>query len=399
MKYRRIGIVTGLLLTTVALGSGAATYRRAHPAGPAGTPGPRAAAASLSGRGPIARPADGTKIRELVVGDGRSCALYINGTVVCWGASERSTMAAVPEDPAPRRIAGVTDAVALIVGDEHGCVLDGAGRVTCWGYCDRACKAGQGATLYAEPTLLADVPPLTTMVGDGYGDTACGVGSEDDRLHCWGVMAASATWFGDPVPPHVFHYVADDLSSRGRYARGANAGAVEMMTSGVGMACTRYRDDHTKCFSDGITDGENKPFTSLEAPKEPIARMSGNYTQACFVLVSGDVECHSTDGILRPPFGKRVRTAASAGNDVCATAVDGSLLCQRYDWDHGGNRNIARQQREATYEPRVRDVGGPVRAIASGMHRFCALRDDDAVYCWDTYGDTAPERIALPATD
>jgi hypothetical protein len=305
----------------------------------------------------------------------------------------------VPEDPAPRRLEGVTDAVALIVGDEHGCVLDGAGRVTCWGYCDRACKAEQGATLYAKPTLLADVPPLTTMVGDGYGDTACGVGSEDERLHCWGVVSASATWFGDPVPPHVFHYVADDLSSKGRYARGANAGAVEMMTSGVGMACTRFRDGHTKCFSDGITDGESKPFESLAAPTAPVARMSGTLLQACFVLVSGEVECHSTDGILRPPFGKRVRTAASAGSDICASAVDGSLLCQRYDWAPGGNRNIAMLQREATYEPRVRDVGRPVRAIVSGTHRFCVLRDDDAVYCWDTYGDTAPERIALPATD
>jgi hypothetical protein len=395
VKYRRIGIVTGVLLTTVALGAGAATYRRAHPVAPAGA---AAAAASPSGPRPITRPADGTKIRELVLGDGRSCALYINGTVVCWGSSERA-MVPVPEDPAPRRIEGVTDAVALVVGDDHGCVLDGAGRVTCWGYCDMACRAGTGSILYAKPTLLADVPPLTTMVGEAYGDGACGVGIEDDRLHCWRVTGASATWFGDPVPPHVFHYVADDRSSRGRYARGANAGAVELMTSGVGMTCTRYRDGHTKCFSDGITDGENMPYKSLDAPKDPVARMSGTFSQACFVLVSGDVECHSTDGILRPPFGKPVRTVASAGNAVCASAVDGSLLCQHFDWGTGGTRSIGRLQREATYEPRVRDVGGPVRAIVSGTNRFCVLRADDAVYCWDEYGDGAPTRVALPATD
>ena len=127
--------------------------------------------------------------------------------------------------------------------------------------------------------------------------------------------------------------------------------------------------------------------------------VSGTFSQACFVLVSGDVECHSTDGVLRPPFGKPMRTAAAAGNAVCATAVDGSLLCQRYEWGVGGNRNIARLQPEATYQARVRGVGGRVRAIAGGTHRFCVLRDDDAVYCWDEYGDTAPERIALPATD
>jgi hypothetical protein len=400
VRYWRIGIAVGVLLGTVALGAGAATYRRAHPSGTAAraaVTSTAAPAASPSGRRPIPRPADGTKIRELVVGDERSCALYIDGTVVCWGPSERS-VTPVPEDPAPRRVEGVTDAVALVIGDHHGCVLDSAGRVTCWGYCDLACKAGQGAVLYAKPTLLADVPPLTIMAGDGYGDTTCGVGSEDERLHCWGVMSASATWFGDPVPPHVQHYVADELTSKGRYARFAHAGAVEIMTSGVGMSCTRFRDGHTRCFSDGITDGANMPFKSLEAPKDPVARMSGTLSQACFVLVSGDVECHSTDGVLRPPFGKPVRTAACAGDAICATAVDGSLLCQRYEWPGGGYRNVAGREREATYEARVREVGGRVRAIAASTYRFCALRDDDAVYCWDGYSGSPVERIALPAT-
>lgn len=304
----------------------------------------------------------------------------------------------LPEDVVPRRIEGVTDAVAVVVGDDHGCVLDAAGRVTCWGYCDMACRAGNGPLLFAKPTLLAEVPPLTTMVGDVYGDSACGVGADDERVHCWGVMSASATWFGDPIAPHIYHYLADD-SATGRFGRGPNAGALELMTSGVGMSCTRFRDGHTQCFSGGITNGENKPFASLEAPKDPVARMSGSFSQACFVLASGGVECRSTDGILRPPFGKPVRTAAAAGSAVCATAIDGSLLCQRYDWGSGGDR-VARLERVAKYEPRVHDVGGPVRAIVSGTHHFCVLRDDDAVYCWDEYGGAAaPERIALPAAE
>lgn len=389
MKYRRIGVITGVLLTTIALGAGAAAYGRSHPGA--------VTASSRSGRRPTPRAADGRKVRDLVAGGGRSCAIYTNGKVACWGASERAS-ASEPEDPTPHWIEGVNDAVALVIGDDHGCVLDAVGRVACWGYCDIACKAGNGPILFAKPTLLVDVPPLSTMVGDGYGDTACGVGADDEELHCWGVMSASATWFGDPVPPHVYHYAPGDFTAKGRFARGAHAGAVELMTSSVGMACTRFRDGHTKCFSDGITDGENMPFKSLEAPKDPVARMSGNFSQACFVLVSGDVECHSTDGILRPPFGKPARTVADAGSTVCATAVDGSLLCQHYDWPSGGDRNIARLQRQATYETYVRNVGGPVRAIVSGSNRFCALRDDDAVYCWNEYGDAAPERIALPAT-
>jgi hypothetical protein len=383
-------MVAGVLLITVA-GAGAATYRRAHAAG-------SSASASASGRRPTPRPADGTKIREIVAGESRSCALYMNGTVVCWGESER-TGTGPHDDPSPRPIEGLTDAVAVTIGDSHGCALDAAGRVTCWGYCDLACQNGNGPLLFAKPTLIAELPPLTTMGSETYEDATCGVGADDEELHCWTVMSAGATWFGDPVPARIFVYGAELMRERnGRFARGAHAGAVDLVSSSMGVSCARFRDDHARCWSEGMTDGDHLPFASLEAPRAAVARMAAGIPETCFVLVSGDVECHSTDGILRVPFGKPMRTAAAAGNAVCGTAVDGSLLCQRYDWQPGGDRNIARLQRGATFEPHVRDVGGPARAIVSGRHHFCVLRADDAVYCWNEYDRAAPERVALPAT-
>ena len=78
----------------------------------------------------------------------------------------------------------------------------------------------------------------------------------------------------------------------------------------------------------------------------------------------------------RPSLGAHGRavTAAAAGNTICATTTDGSLVC----------------------EPHARDVEGPARAVVSGTHHFCVLREDDAVYCWDGYGESRPERVALP---
>lgn len=390
-KSRRLGVLVGLLLTTAALGTGAATYRRAHAAGTSGT--------SVAAGAPRPTPtsAGGKKIRELIAGDSQTCALYTNGSVVCWGPTERYASPG-PDDLTPHRIEGVTDAVAVTIGGSHGCVLDANGRVSCWGYCDPACRAGTGPRLFAKATPVADLPRLTTMVSELFGDSACGVGADDEELHCWGVMSASVTWFGDPVAPQLYTYGAERLG-KGRFARGAHAGAVELMTSGNGCNCARFRDGHARCWSDGLTDGEDKPFASLEAPREPVAHMAGSYAQGCFVLTSGAVECHSTDGILRPPFSKAARTAAAAGDTICATTVDGSLLCQRYTWDSGGDRNIAHLQRRATFEPRVRNVGGPARAIVSGSHHFCALREDDAVYCWDEYAVEDPARMALPAGD
>jgi hypothetical protein len=386
VKYRPIAVLAGVLVTAVALGAGAVAARR-HP-------GHVAAFAGGSARRPVPSPAAGKTIRDLVAGDERTCALYTNGSVVCWGAFRRGAPAALG-DVAPRRVRGVTGAVAVSVGDTHGCVLDAEGRVSCWGYCDPACQAGSGPLIFPETTQLTDVPRLTTMVSEQIGDTTCGVGADDQELHCWGPMSAGVTWFGDPVGPRLYHY-GHELGGRGRFASGAHAGAVELMSAGYGSSCARYAGGVTRCWSDGLTNGENKPFASLDAPREPVARMWGSFSQQCFVLVSGAVECHSTDGILRLPFAQRAVSAAAAGSAVCATTVSGGLLCERYSWDSARDRYGADLSRGATFETRARAVGGTARLVVAGTHHFCVLRDDDAVYCWDEYGVGDPERVELP---
>jgi len=357
---------------TLAVAGGAASYRRAQASNAqAGVP------AALPGRRPVPTPATGKTIRELAAGDKQTCALYTNGTVVCWGEDPRRGPTGAAEIVPPRRIEGVTGAVAIAVGDSHACVLDADGRVSCWGYCDVACQAGNGPLLFAKATPVAIVPRLAVMSVDAFGDTTCGVGAEDEELHCWGEMSATVSWFGDPIGPRLYHSGPRDfVGLTGRFEPHAHAGAVELMTSTTGMTCARFGDGHARCWSDGITNGEGKPFASLEAPREPVTRMWGSFAQGCFVLASGGVECHSSDGVIRPELGPgaRAATAAAAGNSICVTTADGSLVCQ----------------------PHARNVEGRARSVVSGTHRFCVLREDDAVYCWDEYTSSGPERVALP---
>ena len=367
MKYGRFGIAAALVVTTLAVAGGAASYRRAQPSRPA----------ALLGRRPVPTPATGKIIRELAAGEDQTCALYTNGTAVCWGSDPSTGLTGRAVPVAPHRIEGVTDAVAIAVGNAHGCVLDADGRVSCWGYCDMACRAGNGPLLYSKARRVEIVPRLAVMSVDTFGDTTCGVGAEDEELHCWGVMSATVSWFGDPVAARLYHSGPRDfVGLRGRFEPHAHAGAVELMTSTTGVSCARFADNHARCWSDGITNGEGKPFASLEAPREPVTRMWGAFAQGCFVLASGGVECHSSDGVIRPSLGSHGRavSAAAAGNTICATTSDGSLVCQ----------------------PHPRDVGGSVRAVISGTHHFCVLREDDAVYCWDEYGEARPARVALP---
>ena len=374
VKYGGFVVAAALVVTTLGVAGAAASHRRAR-AGVADFRDP----APLNLRRPVPTPAEGKTIRELAAGDEQTCALYTNGTVVCWGAEKPSYAAdsRPPDTFVPRRIEGVWNAVALAVGDSHGCVLDADGRLSCWGYCDMACHAGNGPVLLTKATRVEIVPRLAAMAVDSFGDTTCGVGGEDEALHCWGEQSATVSWFGDPVGPRLYHFGPTDVSApTGRYAPHAYAGAVELMSASSGVSCARFGDGRAHCFSEGMTNGEGKPFASLAAPREPVTRMGGNLAQGCFVLASGGVECHTTEGVTRPDLGPHARavTVAAAGNSICATTEDGALVCQ----------------------PHARAVEGRVRAVVSGTHHFCALREDDAVYCWDEYRDSSPERVALP---
>ena len=171
------------------------------------------------------------------------------------------------------------------------------------------------------------------MNAEGVGGLTCGIGADDEELHCWGAALMSVNWFGDPVAPAIYTFGPGLPYGGRRHERGAHAGAVELAAAASSHQCARYGDDRVRCWSEGVTDGEGKPFASLEAPKQPVSWMSGSFFQMCFVLRGGAVECHSTDGILRLPSGPPARTVASAGHTVCITTFDGALKCQRHIWD------------------------------------------------------------------
>lgn len=358
---------------------------------------PEAAAATPAGaRRPVVRAAaPNQRIRELVVGDEQTCALYTSGSVECWGPHTHRSLGLTGDDATPLSIPGIANAVAVTVGADHGCALDADGWLSCWGYCDPACAAGTGPPLMPVAARVATVPRLRAITSEGYGDYSCGVGADDEQLHCWGPTRLSANWFGDPVPPSIY-YSAPDRNGTGQRAPRAHQGAVELTTSTSGGArCARYDDDTVRCWSDGMTDGEGKRFASLDGPTVPVIWMSASSSQQCFVLRTGQVQCHSTDGVIRPPLREPARTAAAGGGSVCATGRDGSLLCYRYRWD-GGDRNVARLGGHITFgDAETPAIGGRARTVVGSTFQFCALREDDAVLCWSGYSPAEPKRIPL----
>ncbi len=76
------------------------------------------------------------------VGAGNACAVHRDGTVSCWGennsAGQLGDGTKTPRET-PRRVAGISDAVAVTVsvqsevGEAHACVVHRDGPVSCWG--------------------------------------------------------------------------------------------------------------------------------------------------------------------------------------------------------------------------------------------------------------------------
>jgi hypothetical protein len=295
-------------------------------------------------------------------------------------------------------VPGLTGAVALAVGDRHGCALDAEGHVSCWGYCDLVCQNGGGPLLLRTATRIESVPRLRAIATEDFGETTCGVGVDDEELHCWYGTSPSRNWFGDPVPPHI-EYAEKQPHGEGRWAAHAHTGAVQLVAGASGSHCARFAGGRARCWSEGLTDGNSKPFASLDAPTAPVRAMSGSYYETCFVLDSGEVECRSTDGVLRPHLGKRMVAAAATSSSLCAIGADGALSCRHFRWNDARSgapdNDASRHPKIATFEDEARDAGGPVRAIVAGASHFCALRDDDAVLCWYESGHGGPERVAL----
>ncbi len=329
------------------------------------------------------------RIRTLVSGWEHVCALYKDGTVACWGrGAERALGRALPANT-PVRIEGVAGARRLSVGTCNACVLDGEGAVSCWGYRGFYCGDGPDAPLVLpKPTRIAGLPRVRTMETSSSSDRACGIG-DDGAEWCWGSRCTEPLRKDTPCArAEVYARKTEPDERYTVFPKNGIATAIEL--SSLDMRCTLDREGMARCTS-SITGGDGKRIRSLDAPGENVDRMSGVFRETCFVLASGDVECRSVDGIVRPPLDTPARTAAAISEKVCATGRDGSLTCWAYKTVPQDSRANP-QHLAARITRRVPDAHARV-VVTTGLE-LCTLHEDDSVVCgWERGRET---KIVLP---
>lgn len=121
-----------------------------------------------------------------------TCALLASGEVHCWGRNTEGQLGSSGEEQCvvivdhpcasrPRRVEGVSGAVALAFGGQHGCTLDAERDVTCFGSNERGALGATDASS-TDPAVHAGWSALHLAVGSQH---TC-VMSVDGTLRCFG---------------------------------------------------------------------------------------------------------------------------------------------------------------------------------------------------------------------
>ena len=254
-----------------------------------------------------ARPAAGT----IAAGTNHSCAIRVDGTIVCWGANSY----------------GQTDApggtfTAVSAGTYHSCAVRTDGTIVCW-----------GDNVYGQ----ADAPGgafSDVAAGRGY---SCGVRTDGTAL-CWGAQ----TWGLSDAPGGAFSGVAagrlyscgirpdHTLTCWGNsgWLSDVPEGAFVDVALGWDHSCGVRTDGTISCW--GVNFGGQR-----DAPSGSFIDVGVGANYSCAVQSDGDVVCWGDNSYGRAEAPSGTFAAVAAGEfHACGLRTDNTISCWGWD-DHG----------------------------------------------------------------
>ena len=204
--------------------------------------------------------------QAVAVGEHHSCAVAVDGTIVCWGAND------LGQADAP-----VGTYQALAAGNVHNCAIAADDTIVCWG------SDSQGMT---------DAPAGTYQAVAAGGLHSCAIAA-DHTVVCWGWNPAFAT-----VP----------------------SGTFRALTAGGLHSCAVAVDDTIACW--GPAEGMGP------TPEGTYKAVATGGLHSCAIATNDTVVCwgYNEFGQADAPSGTYRDVAAGEGY-TCAIATDGTIVC------------------------------------------------------------------------
>jgi alpha-tubulin suppressor-like RCC1 family protein len=217
-----------------------------------------------------ARVAQLERVDSVALSSFSTCALLLDGSVMCWGATKQGELGRGLVDKGtypklhqqPTGVPGIPSAVAVAAGGSHFCVLTATSdRLYCWG----SNVAGQVGThesctgKVCPRPVPVDLPPearpvIALALG---GQTSCTL-HQDGAIYCWGERAKDIAGEGPRRVPGVPSFV-------------------EVANGGTHL-CGVTKDGSVLCWGDSMLpmlDDQEK--YAVECPRcvEPLIKIPG----------------------------------------------------------------------------------------------------------------------------
>jgi hypothetical protein len=276
--------------------------------------------------------------------DRRSCALFGNGSVKCWGVNTGDVPTVVP--------GLLSNITGLEISPFHGCVIRNGGA-ECWGAGNYG-ELGNGSTSGSTTPvgvvgLNSGVTKVTATEYSGYR-YSCAI--HNGAAKCWGNNRLGE--LGGPT--------SDQFSAVPVQVVGLTSGVTDI-TAGSGISCAVH-NGAAKCWGSNNRGSFGNGDTSLSAQYTP-------------VQVSG-----LTSGV----------TSVVAGTTMTCAIHNGAVKCWGYDDRGCNNGNCA----SVVASPRqVPGLTSGVTSITVGSGQGCALHNG-VTKCWryDRYVQLDPSIVA-----
>jgi hypothetical protein len=261
-----------------------------------------------SGDGYVGCTLSGFRAARLSAGGAQSCAIDVNGSLLCWGFGQYFWGAS----PAP---AGTFLDVAASA--QNTCAIHGDGSIGCWG----------------ENNFNQGDPPTGsfTSIASGDSGTTCAIRT-DETIACWG---ANFTGTLD-VPAGTFQAVSVEalhvcaIRTDGTVACwGDDTAGIATPPSGTFLALGLGHQQSCGLRTDGTLTCWGSPSASLANP--PSGTFVGLATFAasgCALRADGTLACwgNNSGGQLDAPNGS-FKSVALGGAHACGIRLDDSVTC------------------------------------------------------------------------
>jgi alpha-tubulin suppressor-like RCC1 family protein len=227
------------------------------------------------------------QVSEVSLGQYFSCALRLDGTVVCWGYNNQGQTGdgSTSEIALPHAVPGLANVIAVGAGGAHVCAILADRTVACWGS-NLAGQLGPGETADARATPVA-VPGLSGVVALAAGGSHTCALLANQHVACWGDdqwgqlgVAAPSDAVGIPTPT---------LVSGLDHVVGIAAGGM--------YTCALLADGTVSCWGEGDTgqlgDGkaDSRPSPAPVSGLSSVAQIALGDSQSCARLTDGTVRC------------------------------------------------------------------------------------------------------------